>query len=104
VAIVLMRLLQIGSTSHPDLAALSGRRLGEVARSSNSPPIQVFFDILQKDRLSTSCIMHIGNEENVQEILKHEVHCAGSDAILHGKSTHPRVSRREARGGRGAAR
>jgi hypothetical protein len=33
----------------------------------------------------------------VQEILKHETHCAGSDAILHGKSTHPRVSGCEAR-------
>lgn len=36
--------------------------------------------------------MHIGNEENVQMIMKHPTHCAGSDAILHGKSTHPRVS------------
>jgi hypothetical protein len=42
--------------------------------------------------------MHIGNEENVQQILKHETHCAGSDAILHGKSTHPRVSRSETSG------
>jgi hypothetical protein len=43
--------------------------------------------------LATSCLMHIGNEENVQTIMKHETHMSGSDAILHGKSTHPRVCR-----------
>ncbi|KAK8864733.1 hypothetical protein IAR55_001989 [Kwoniella newhampshirensis] len=83
--------IQIGSTSHPDLTSYSGRRLAEVARSLDVPPIKVFFDILLKDRLSTSCIMHIGNEENVREIMCHETHCSGSDAILHGKSTHPRA-------------
>ena len=35
--------------------------------------------------------MHIGNEDNVLQIKKHETHCAGSDAILHGESLHPRA-------------
>lgn len=35
--------------------------------------------------------MHVGNEENVQQIMQHQVHMAGSDAILHGKSVHPRA-------------
>lgn len=35
--------------------------------------------------------MHIGNEENVRDIMMDEKHCGGSDAILHGKTTHPRV-------------
>ncbi|WWD16951.1 hypothetical protein CI109_101383 [Kwoniella shandongensis] len=83
--------IQIGSTSHPDLLSYSGRRVSEVALSLNVPPIQIFFDILIKDRLATSCIMHVGHEENVREIMCHETHCSGSDAILHGKSTHPRA-------------
>ncbi|ORY22821.1 hypothetical protein BCR39DRAFT_369137 [Naematelia encephala] len=83
--------IQIGSCTHPELAAYSGRRVAEVARARKKPPIEIFFDILQKDRLATSCIMHIGNEENVRSIMRHETHCAGSDAILHGKSTHPRA-------------
>lgn len=54
-------------------------------------PIDLFFDILTKDRLATSCLMHIGNEENVQAIMQHETHCGGSDAILHGEGVHPRA-------------
>lgn len=64
-----------------------------MATAKRIPPIELFFDILRKERLATSCIMHIGNEENVRMILQHETHTAGSDAILHGKSTHPRVRR-----------
>nr|ODO04039.1 D-aminoacylase [Cryptococcus depauperatus CBS 7855] len=83
--------IQIGSTSHPDLVAYSGRRVSEVARLRREPPIKVFFDVLLKDKLATSCIMHIGNEENVRTIMCHETHCSGSDAILHGKTLHPRA-------------
>ncbi|WRT68111.1 uncharacterized protein IL334_005086 [Kwoniella shivajii] len=83
--------IQIGSTTHPSIAHYSGKRVAEVARSLNQPPIQVFFEVLVKDRLATSCIMHIGNEENVREIMCHHTHCSGSDAILHGKGTHPRA-------------
>lgn len=35
--------------------------------------------------------MHIGNEENVQAIMQHCTHMGGSDAILHGKTLHPRA-------------
>lgn len=82
---------QIASLTDPSLVDFSGRRLAEVARCLGIPPSELFFDILQKERLATSCIMHIGNEENVQTAMRHETHMAGSDGILHGKSTHPRV-------------
>ncbi|OCF39507.1 D-aminoacylase [Kwoniella heveanensis CBS 569] len=83
--------IQIGTTSHPDLQVYSGRRISEIAHSLRSPPIQIFFEILVKDKLATSCIMHVGNEENVRAIMKHRTHCSGSDAILHGEGTHPRA-------------
>ncbi|ORX35550.1 D-aminoacylase protein [Kockovaella imperatae] len=83
--------IQIGSTSHPDLASYSGRLLGPLAKELEAQPIDLFFDILVKDRLATSVIMHIGNEENVRVMMQHETHCSGSDAILHGKSLHPRA-------------
>jgi N-acyl-D-amino-acid deacylase len=35
--------------------------------------------------------MHVGNEENVRQIMQHRVHMAGSDAILHGNVLHPRA-------------
>ncbi|CAH0022456.1 unnamed protein product [Clonostachys rhizophaga] len=83
--------IQIGTTVDPSLASYSGRRVAEVAEIVGKPPIEVFFDILRKDRLATSCLMHVGHEENVRQIMQHQVHMAGSDAILHGKSVHPRA-------------
>lgn len=83
--------IQIGTTVDPSLASYSGRRVAEVAQAVEKPPIEVFFDILRKDRLATSCLMHVGHEENVRQIMQHQVHMAGSDAILHGESVHPRA-------------
>ncbi|KAK5991547.1 D-aminoacylase-like protein [Cladobotryum mycophilum] len=83
--------IQIGTALEPSIASYSGRRVSEVARSQNRTPIEIFFEILQKDKLSTSSLMHVGNEENVREIMQHRVHMSGSDAILHGKSLHPRA-------------
>ncbi|KAM0542876.1 hypothetical protein ACHAPJ_012599 [Fusarium lateritium] len=83
--------IQIGTTIHPSITSWAGRRVGDVARELNRPPNEIFFDILRKDQLATTCLMHIGNEENVRQIMQHRFHMAGSDAILHGKSTHPRA-------------
>jgi N-acyl-D-aspartate/D-glutamate deacylase len=35
--------------------------------------------------------MHVGHEENVRTIMCHSEHMGGSDAILHGKTLHPRA-------------
>lgn len=83
--------IQVGSASHPDLQAYSGRRVSEIAKDVGKTSADVFFDILRKDNLATSCLMHIGHEENVREIMQHRVHMSGSDAILHGKTLHPRA-------------
>lgn len=83
--------IQVGSASHPDLQAYSGRRISEIAKDVGKTSAEVFFDILRKDNLATSCLMHIGDEDNVREIMQHRVHMSGSDAILHGKTLHPRA-------------
>ncbi|KAM3551317.1 hypothetical protein ARSEF4850_007929 [Beauveria asiatica] len=83
--------IQIGSTQHQSLDGYAGKRVAEVARCLGKPAIDVFFDILVKDRLATSCLLHIGHEENVRAIMKHEKHMSGSDAILHGETLHPRA-------------
>ncbi|EGX93600.1 D-aminoacylase [Cordyceps militaris CM01] len=83
--------IQIGSTQHASLEGYAGRRIAEVARSLGTPAMEVFFDILVKDRLATSCLMHIGDEDNVRAIMQHEKHMGGSDAILHGETLHPRA-------------
>ncbi|KAL7418493.1 hypothetical protein Q5752_006951 [Cryptotrichosporon argae] len=83
--------IEIGSTAHPDLAGYGGRRVDVVAADKGCAPIEVFFEVLTKDKLATSCLMHVGHEENVRAIMQHAVHMGGSDAILHGKTLHPRA-------------
>ncbi|KAL1408705.1 hypothetical protein Q8F55_005518 [Vanrija albida] len=83
--------IEIGSTTHPDLAGYAGRRVADVARAESRPAISVFFDVLTKDALATSCLMHVGHEANVRAIMAHGTHMGGSDAILHGSTLHPRA-------------
>lgn len=65
--------------------------MAEVANSTGKAAIEIFFEVLRKERLATSCLMHIGNEENVQQMMQHSKHMSGSDGILHGEATHPRA-------------
>ena len=65
--------------------------VSDVAKDTGKPPIEVFFEVLRRDELATSCLMHVGHEENVRAIMQHRVHMAGSDGIIHGESTHPRA-------------
>ncbi|KAK3181701.1 hypothetical protein K4F52_007079 [Lecanicillium sp. MT-2017a] len=83
--------IQITSTQDESILTYAGKRVAEVARIVGKPPIEVFFEVLRKDKLATGCLMHIGNEENVRMIMKHAKHMAGSDAILHGQTLHPRA-------------
>lgn len=83
--------IQVGECFDPSISSYSGRRVADIADSAKQPCVEVFFDILEKEKLATSCLMHIGNEENVQLIMQHRVHMSGSDAILHGSKVHPRA-------------
>jgi N-acyl-D-amino-acid deacylase len=82
----------VGSSKHPALKSATSRRLSHLAAAVSQRPIDLYYDILVTDNLATSCLMHIGHEENVQAIMQHETHMCGSDAILHGETVHPRVS------------
>jgi N-acyl-D-amino-acid deacylase len=69
---------------------LVGTRLPDAATSTGQTPYDFFVDLLIQTRLGVSCLVHIGNEENVQAILQHPVHVVGSDGILVGERPHPR--------------
>ena len=58
---------------------------------SGSAPSEVYADLLLRDRLATTILQHVGNEENVRAIMQHPVHTGGSDAILVGEKPHPRA-------------
>lgn len=47
--------------------------------------------LLLDDALGTTILQHVGNEENVQAIMRHRAHSGGSDGILRGGKPHPRA-------------
>jgi N-acyl-D-amino-acid deacylase len=73
---------------HEDLVGLS---VAEAARRADSPPAELYFDVLVAERLGTSCLMHVGDEDNVRAIMRHPMHTGGSDGLLVGGRPHPRA-------------
>jgi N-acyl-D-amino-acid deacylase len=70
--------------------ALVGMYLTGAAARAGQAPYEFFVDLLVRTRLGVSCLVHVGNEENVQTILQHPAHMVGSDGILVGERPHPR--------------
>ena len=67
-----------------------GLSVAEAAGRARVPAADFCFDLLLADDLATSCLMHVGHEENVRAILRHPAHLVGSDGILVGDRPHPR--------------
>ena len=82
--------IQIAGTGSDALGDLVGRTVAEIASSSGRAAIDVVLDTVIADAGATSILMHIGDERNVQEIMRHPRHCGGSDGILIGARPHPR--------------
>lgn len=85
------RTIQLSGVANPALAPHVGRTIAEIASGSTQSESEVFFDILLQDRLATTILQHVGDEENVRQIMRHRTHCGGSDAILVGERPHPRA-------------
>lgn len=83
--------IQISGTRHASNGALAGLSVAEAAARSGKPPAQFCFDLLLADDLGVSCLLHVGNEENVRTILRHPAHLVGSDGLLIGERPHPRA-------------
>ena len=82
--------IQISGTANPALAGLVGRTIAEIAASEGRRAVDVVLDTVIADAGATGILMHIGDEANVQEIMRHPRHTAGSDGILIGARPHPR--------------
>jgi N-acyl-D-amino-acid deacylase len=67
-----------------------GRSVAQSAAVEGLRAAQFFLDLLVADRLGSSCIVEVGNEENVRAILRDPEHTVGSDGILVGSRPHPR--------------
>ncbi|AHH99846.1 N-acyl-D-amino-acid deacylase family protein [Kutzneria albida] len=72
-------------------AHLVGRSVADSAAALGTTPSRLYFDLLVDERLGTSCLMHVGHEDNVRAIMRHPAHTGGSDGLLVGDRPHPRA-------------
>jgi N-acyl-D-amino-acid deacylase len=70
---------------------LIGHSIAESAARLGVPPIELYLDTLLDENLGTSCLFHVGHEDNVRTIMKHRAHTGGSDGLLVGGRPHPRA-------------
>ena len=82
--------IQIAGTGDPALGDLVGRTVAEIAEASGQRAVDVVLDTILQDAGATGILMHIGDEGNVREIMRHPSHSGGSDGILIGARPHPR--------------
>lgn len=68
----------------------AGSNISEIAGSLDESPGETYLNIVVAERLGALCIVDVGNEENVQEIMQHPAHTASSDGLLVGQQPHPR--------------
>jgi len=85
------RTIQISGVRDAALADAVGRNVAEIAAARAVTGTEAFFDLLIADRLGTTILHHVGNEENVQAIMRHRAHTVGSDGLLVGARPHPRA-------------
>jgi N-acyl-D-amino-acid deacylase len=83
--------IQISGVADPELESAVGRTVAEWAELRGQDATAAALDLMRTDRLGTGILMHVGDEDNVRAIMRHQNHCAGSDGILVGGRPHPRA-------------
>lgn len=83
--------VQVAGVRDGSLADRVGRTIADLARDVGLPPAEVYLDLLERDRLGTTILHHVGDEQNVRAVMRHSRHTAGSDGILVGDRPHPRA-------------
>ncbi len=82
--------VEISGVRDAALSAAVGRTIAAIAADQGVPPTEAYFDLLVADRLGTSILQHVGDEQNVRTMMRHPRHTGGSDGILVGAKPHPR--------------
>jgi N-acyl-D-amino-acid deacylase len=83
--------IQVAGVGDPEFEWMVGLDLNEVAEVRGVSATTAALDLMRDDALGTSILMHIGDEQNVQSIMRHPSHCGGSDGLLVGERPHPRA-------------
>ena len=84
-------IIQLGAMTVPANRRFTGMRVSEVVAGLGRPPFDWVCDLLIQERLSSTMVWHQGNEDNVQAIMQHPAHTAGSDGVMVGEQPHPRA-------------
>ncbi|MEW2353786.1 D-aminoacylase [Spirillospora sp. NPDC029432] len=80
--------IEIAGSRDPDAV---GRTIAELAAASGRTPFDTYCDRLLADDLGTTILQHVGDEPNVQAIMRHPAHTGGSDGLLAPAKPHPRA-------------
>ncbi|MDR3360776.1 MAG: D-aminoacylase, partial [Bifidobacteriaceae bacterium] len=83
--------LEIAGVFAAALQPLVGSTLAQIAAAQGREPFEALVDVLRTDRLGTLILQHVGDESNVQAIMRHPRHLVGSDGLLAGAKPHPRA-------------
>jgi N-acyl-D-amino-acid deacylase len=83
--------IEIAAVVRPELRHLVGSTVAAIARDASAPPADYYLDLIVHDDFGTACLLHVGNEENVREIMRHPTHTGSTDGVLHGEKIHPRA-------------
>jgi N-acyl-D-amino-acid deacylase len=82
--------IEINGVRHVRNAHLVGHTIAASAARLGVAAGELYLDTLRDDELGTSCLMHVGDEDNVRTIMRHGAHTGGSDGLLVGDKPHPR--------------
>ena len=83
--------LEINGVRNAHNEHLVGHTVHDSAIRLGVRPIDLYLDTILDEHLGTSCLFHVGNEENVRVIMRHRAHTGGSDGLLVGGRPHPRA-------------
>lgn len=79
-----------GVPGAPELHSIVGSDLATVAGRADRKPAEFCLDVLIATALGAPCVIFMGFEEHVRELMRHPAHTVGSDGILVGDKPHPR--------------
>ena len=80
----------IASTQDPQNTYAVGMTVEELAGEQDTSAGEAFLNLLLADKFGAGCLVQVGNEENVQAVMRHKAHTVGTDGILVGEKPHPR--------------
>jgi N-acyl-D-amino-acid deacylase len=69
----------------------AGKSILDAANMAGKEVVQFACDLLREEELAVGHLSLLGNEEDMQRIMKHPCHMAGSDGILVGDRPNPRA-------------